>query len=85
MGVKIATTFTSSRRSPLRSSHLIRQVHRWVSVVFTLAVITVTILTVVQGEPAGWVYLGPGVGLVLLLLTGLYLFAQPFVARWRRQ
>lgn len=64
-------------------SHWIRQIHRWVSIAFTLAVITVATLTWVQGEPAGWVYVAPGLGLALLLLTGLYLLAQPYVASWR--
>lgn len=66
-------------------SHLIRQIHRWVSIAFTLVVISVAILTVVQGEPAEWVYVAPGLGLALLLLTGLYLFAQPYAGRWRRR
>ncbi|MGD2070587.1 MAG: hypothetical protein PVI57_18080 [Gemmatimonadota bacterium] len=66
-------------------SKLVRQVHRWVSVVFTAVVITVAILTWTQGEPAGWVYVAPGLGLVLLLLTGLYLFVEPYAARWRRR
>lgn len=66
-------------------SHWIRQIHRWVSVAFTLSVITVAVLTAAQGEPAGWVYVAPGLGLALLLLTGLYLFVLPYAARWRRR
>lgn len=66
-------------------SKWIRQIHRWVSAVFTLAVITAAILTLTQGEPAGWVYVGPGLGLALLLLTGLYLFVEPYVTRRRRR
>lgn len=61
----------------------IRQIHRWVSVAFTVAVAVVAALTWMQGEPAVWVYLAPGLGLALLLLTGLYLFVQPYAARWR--
>jgi hypothetical protein len=66
-------------------NHRIRQIHRWVSIAFTFAVIAVAILTRVQGEPAGWVYLAPGLGLALLLLTGLFLFVHPYAVRWRRR
>ncbi|WP_425994700.1 hypothetical protein [Caulobacter sp. DWR1-3-2b1] len=36
------------------------------------------------GQPAVWVGLLALVPLILLLLSGLYLFALPHVIRWRR-
>lgn len=60
----------------------IRQIHRWVSIAFTVAVI-VNILALRQEKPAAWVGLLALVPLVLLLFTGLYLFMLPYAARWR--
>ena len=67
----------------------VRQVHRWLSIAFTVAVIVniVNIVAMGQKEPAVWV--GPLVGflallpLVLLMLTGLYLFVLPYATEWR--
>lgn len=58
----------------------IRQIHRWLSIAFTLAVIA-NIAATGRGEPALWVGLLALVPLIFLLLTGLYLFALPYVAR----
>jgi hypothetical protein len=60
----------------------IRQVHRWLSIAFTVAVI-INIVAMTQKEPAMWVGLLALLPLVLLLLSGLYLFALPYAARWR--
>jgi hypothetical protein len=60
----------------------IRQVHRWLSITFTVAVI-INIVAMTQKEPAMWVGLLALLPLVLLLLSGLYLFALPYAARWR--
>ena len=64
-------------------SRLIRQVHRWLSIAFTLGVITntVVIFGLKQAEPPSWVYLLALVPLFLLLFSGLYLFALPYFAR----
>lgn len=61
----------------------IRQIHRWLSIAFTLAVIINVIARVQPQAPAVWVYLLALVPLGLLLLTGLYLFALPYLNRWR--
>lgn len=61
----------------------IRQVHRWLSIAFTLAVM-INIAVMTQGEPAIWVGLLALLPLILLLASGLYLFALPYAARWRR-
>lgn len=60
----------------------IRQFHRWVAMVFTLTVI-ITFIALAQKNPVVWVSYVPLFPLALLLLTGLYLFALPYVARWR--
>jgi hypothetical protein len=61
----------------------IRQIHRWLSIAFTVAVIVNIVALVQQKEPALWVGLLALLPLVLLLLSGLYLFALPYATRWR--
>lgn len=60
-----------------------RQFHRWMSVVFTLAVVA-NVVAMTQGMPPAWVTYSPLPPLALLLLTGLYLFVLPYAGRWRR-
>jgi uncharacterized protein (DUF983 family) len=60
----------------------LRQLHRWLSIAFTLGVI-IYIITMQQGQPPAWVGLLVFLPLVLLLASGLYLFAQPHLARRR--
>ena len=59
---------------------LIRQVHRWLSIAFTLAVI-VNIVAMVQEKQAVWVGLLALLPLILLLITGLYMFVLPYLPR----
>ena len=56
----------------------IRQFHRWTSIAFTLAVI-VNIVAMVQQQQAVWIGLLALFPLVLLMLTGLYMFALPYL------
>ena len=63
-------------------NYWIRQIHRWVSIIFTGVVLVVTVLSA-QGEAAEWVYLVPLLPLAVLALTGLYLFVLPYVGRRR--
>jgi hypothetical protein len=65
-------------------SNLIRQTHRWLSIIFTLTVI-VNFVALTQGPPPDWVTYSPLLPLALLLFSGLYLFALPYVAKWRRR
>ncbi len=60
----------------------VRQFHRWMSITFTVAVI-VTFIALAQPEPVVWISYVPLLPLALLLLTGLYLFALPYAAKWR--
>jgi hypothetical protein len=59
----------------------IRQIHRWLSIAFTVAVI-VNVVALMQEEQAVWVGLLALFPLVLLLLTGLYLFVLPYADKW---
>lgn len=64
-------------------SNVIRQLHRWLSLGFTVAVVA-NIAALVAGSQATWIGLLALVPLIPLLFTGLYLFALPYVARARR-
>jgi hypothetical protein len=60
----------------------IRQVHRWLSIAFTLAVI-VNLAVLGATQPPVWVGLLALLPLILLLITGLYLFVLPYATKWR--
>jgi heme A synthase len=60
----------------------VRQIHRWLSIAFTVAVI-VNIVAVGQGKYTVWVGLLALLPLALLLFTGLYLFVLPHATKWR--
>jgi hypothetical protein len=59
-----------------------RQTHRWLSVVFTVAVI-VNGVSVVQGKYNSRLGLLAVFPMALLLFTGLYLFVLPYAVKWR--
>jgi hypothetical protein len=61
----------------------IRQIHRWLAIIFTVTVI-VTFVALAQQDPIVWISYTPLLPLVLLLGTGLYLFAVPYTTKWRR-
>lgn len=60
----------------------VRQLHRWLSIAFTLAVIA-AFVALGQKEPVVWVSYVPLAPLALLFLTGVYLFILPYLTRWR--
>lgn len=60
----------------------IRQFHRWVSIAFTFTVIA-NFVVMSQGTPPAWVTYAPLLPLALLLFSGLYLFALPYLVRRR--
>ena len=62
----------------------VRQNHRFVSLVFTLAVM-VNIVAVVEKKYSDRLGLLAVFPLALLLLTGLYLFVLPYANKWRGQ
>ena len=62
----------------------VRQIHRWLSIAFTVTVVAnIVALSVAEGPPAALVTYSPLLPLALLLLTGLYMFVLPYVTRWR--
>jgi hypothetical protein len=62
----------------------IRQLRRWLSVVFTLAVIA-NFAAMALGTPPAWVVYAPLPPLFLLLFSGLYMFALPYVGGRRER
>ena len=65
---------------------LIRETHRWLSIIFTVLVIAnivVNFVAVGQKELALWVGLLTLLPIALLLFTGLYLFGLPYATKWR--
>ena len=60
----------------------IRQVHRWLAITFTVTVV-ITFIALAQEEPVVWVSYVPLLPLALLLFSGLYLLALPYVNKWR--
>ena len=60
----------------------IRQIHRWLSILFTVTVLA-NFVALTQGPPPAWVTYSPLPPLALLLFSGLYLFVLPYAVRWR--
>lgn len=60
----------------------IRQIHRWLSLAFVVAVL-MNIGAMVIGSQAVWIGLLAFVPLIPLMLTGLYMFALPYLGRRR--
>jgi len=64
----------------------IRQIHRWMTIAFTLGfIVNLAVYTVAAGrwQPAFWINLLVLLPLFGLFFTGLYLFALPYAARLR--
>jgi hypothetical protein len=62
----------------------IRQLHRWLGVAFTLTVVA-NFAVRPWGEPPAWITFSPLAPLFLLLFSGLYLFALPYVGEKRQR
>lgn len=60
----------------------LRQIHRWTSIVFTVTVIA-NFVAMGLGEPPAWVVYSPLPPLAVQLLSGLYMFALPYVTKRR--
>ncbi|RTL99406.1 MAG: hypothetical protein EKK31_24610 [Hyphomicrobiales bacterium] len=63
-------------------SKWIRQLHRWLSIIFTITVIA-NFAAMAVGQPPAWIVYSPLIPLFLLLFSGLYMFVLPYAARWR--
>ena len=88
LGFRSLSTFNFERfelvseEVPLNWNKWVRQIHRWLSVAFTVAVI-VNIVAIAQKKYSSSVGLLAVVPLALQFLTGLYLFVLPYAAKWR--
>jgi heme A synthase len=60
----------------------VRQLHRWLSMAFTVAVI-INGIAVVKGRYTNSLGHSAVATLAFLFLTGLYLFVLPYAAKWR--
>jgi hypothetical protein len=76
---------SSSEGFPLDWNKWVRQIHRWLSIVFTVTVIA-NFIALAQGGgmPPPWITYSPLLPLALLLFTGLYMFVLPYATKWRR-
>jgi hypothetical protein len=62
-----------------------RQTHRWLSILFTVTVIA-NIVALTQGGgalPPPWMTYSPLPPLLLLMVTGLYMFVLPYAVKRR--
>jgi len=66
----------------LNWNNWVRQIHRWLSIVFTATVIA-NFVAMGLGEPPTLVVYSPLLPLFLLLFTGLYMFVLPHAAKLR--
>ncbi len=57
----------------------IRQSHRWLSMLFT-ATVAANFIAMALGQPPAWIVYAPLPPLLLLLLSGLYMFVLPYAA-----
>jgi len=60
----------------------VRQIHRWLSIAFTLTVIA-NFVVMAQREPPAWLTYSPLLPLAFLLFSGLYLFVLPYATKRR--
>jgi hypothetical protein len=67
-----------SKEALMNWNRWIRQGHRWLSIIFTAAVVANLAALALQAQ-AVWVGLLALFPLILLLASGLYLFALPYV------
>ena len=58
----------------------IRQSHRWLAILFTATVIA-NFAAMAFGQPPAWIVYAPLPPLFLMLFTGLYMFALPYLTK----
>jgi hypothetical protein len=73
---------SSSEEVFLNWNNLIRQIHRWLSIAFTVTVVANFAVLGLRERPL-WVVYSPLTPLFLLLFSGLYMFVLPYAAKWR--
>lgn len=72
--------FIQAAPAPGRASRLLRQLHRWVSVLFVICVISTTI-ALAQPKPIMWMSYLPLGPLAILTISGAWLFIRPYLGR----
>ncbi len=60
----------------------IRQIHRWLSIIFTVGFL-INLVAWTTSKPPTALALLVLIPLLLLLATGLYLFVLPYALKWR--
>lgn len=60
-------------------NNVIRQGHRWLALIFTATVIA-NFVAMALGQPPAWIVYSPLPPLFLLMFSGLYMFALPYLA-----
>jgi hypothetical protein len=80
-----ALSGSSSESIPMNLHRWIRQIHRWVALVFMMTVIANFVALAQRGGamPPPWVTYSPLLPLALLMLTGLSMFVLSYATRWR--
>ena len=58
----------------------VRQIHRWLAIIFTVTV-AANFVGYGIGEPPMWLVYSPLPFLFLLMFTGLYMFALPYFSK----
>ena len=66
----------------MKLSRSFRQIHRWLSIAFTVAVV-INVIALVREQQAAWIGFLALAPLILLMITGLYLFALPYLNKSR--
>lgn len=61
-------------------SPMIRKLHRWLSMIFTLAVIA-NLIALWTGNQSTWIGLVALFPLILLMISGLWMFFRPYFGR----
>jgi len=67
----------------MTAHRLIRQSHRWLSVLFVVAVLAASYAAATGQDTQSVLYYLPLPPLFLLMGSGLYLFVLPYAVRWR--
>ncbi|VVT44051.1 conserved hypothetical protein [Bosea sp. 62] len=71
--------FHLSKEVSLTWNDVIRQGHRWLALIFTATVIA-NFAAMALGQPPAWIVYSPLPPLFLLMFSGLYMFALPYLA-----
>ena len=71
--------YLQAKPQEVRVSKVIRQFHRWTSIVFVGIVAAIFATLGLGQQPEQWIYYLPLLPLFLLIITGLYMFFLPYV------